>query len=93
MQCRPFIAVLISLLAVVLVGCSDPGEQFVTVQKTISTLALEPGEPTTYRTETKVIKVSDGRWKKKRDGDYRTYNGWTPATPEDAKKVEAFLNK
>ena len=67
---------LIILASICLTGCSNPGDEFVTVQRS---------------TKTKVVKVSDHDWHKL-DGQYVITGRWTPASPEDAKKVHAYIN-
>ena len=80
------------LVAIALTGCSDPGEEFVTVSRIKTYTSLTTDSPSTTTTVTKVVKVSAVQWTKNRDGGYSTSRVWSPASPEDAKKVQAYMD-
>lgn len=67
------------LAFICLTGCSNPGDEFVTVERQFGGV------------KTKVVKVSDHSWDK-RDGQFFITGRWTPASPEDAKKVQAYID-
>lgn len=69
-----------------LTGCSNPADEFVTVQRTSG------GFSGPVTTKTKVVKVSEHTWRKNRDGEYVITGNWSPESPEDAKKVQAYLD-
>jgi antitoxin component YwqK of YwqJK toxin-antitoxin module len=67
---------------------SDPGEEYVTVR---GSSTVYTGASSRTETRTKVIKISAFSWSKQ-GGTFCTRDGYRPVSPEDAKKIEAYIN-
>ena len=88
MQIKTFITILICSL---LISCSDPGEEYVTIKYGYGNV------------HTQVVKISDVKWAEI-DLEWKCELGgmsaervgerllWRIGNPEDAKKVDAYMN-